>query len=280
MKNEKENFKFSVLMSVYAKENPEHFRLALQSNLVEQTLLPDEMVLVCDGPLTPALDAVISEFEEKCPDILRVHRLTENGGLGKALNSGMEQCRYDWIARADSDDVCDKHRFEIQMNYLQKHPEVDILGSCIDEFEESWQEPVRKKIMPLSHEGVVEMGKFRNPINHMTVVFRKTVILAAGSYQHLPYMEDYYMWIRAICNGARAENLPQYLVHARVGNGMAQRRGNRAQISSGKTLYRFMQEKHLISQWQYCRNMIALRGFVYLPNGLRSWIYQTILRKG
>ena len=136
MKNKKENFKFSVLMSVYAKENPEHFWLALHSNLVEQTLLPDEMVLVCDGPLTPELDAVIAEYQEKCPAILRVHRLSENGGLGKALNSGMEQCRYDWIARADSDDVCDAHRFEIQMNYLQEHPEVDILGSCIDEFEE------------------------------------------------------------------------------------------------------------------------------------------------
>ena len=270
---------FSVLMAVYAKENPEHFRLALQSNLVEQTLLPNEMILVCDGPLTPALDAVIAEYQEKCPDILRVHRLKENGGLGNALNFGLKQCQYEWVARSDSDDVCDEQRFELQMQYLQNHPDVDILGTCIDEFEEDWRSPARKKTMPSDHESIVKMGQFRNPINHMSVVFRKAVILEAGSYQHLPYMEDYDLWIRALCNGAKVENLPQYLVHARVGNGMVQRRGNRQQIASRRILDRHMLKHGMISYPQHWRNMLAISAFVYAPGALREWIYKTVLRK-
>lgn len=273
------NLKFSVLMSVYVKENPEFFSLALSSNLEEQTLMPDELVLVCDGPLTVELDNVIQRYEEKYPDILKVCRLPENRGLGKALNYGLEQCQYEWVARSDSDDVCDRRRFETQITYLNDHPDVDIVGSSIDEFKTDWKNPFRKKQMPLIHSEIVKMAKSRNPINHMTVMFRKSVILEAGSYQHLPLMEDYYLWVRAICCGAKIANLDQYLVHARVGNGMVHRRGNRAQIASRRILNKYMMERGMIGKVEATKNMIYIVGFTCCPNRVRKFVYDKLLRR-
>ena len=272
-------FKFSVLMSVYAKEQPDFLEAALRSNIDEQTLRPDELVLICDGPLTNALDEVINRFQTMYPDVLRVFRLSKNGGLGKALNYGLQQCSYEWVARSDSDDICDKRRFETQIAYLQTHPEIDILGACIDEFETDWQKPSREKGMPLTHEAIVRMAKTRNPINHMTVMFRKSVVLKAGSYQHLPLMEDYYLWVRAICDGARLANANQILVHVRVGNGMVRRRGNRIQITSRRELNSYMRKNGMISRVEAIRNMVYIVGFTSCPNWVRKFVYDKLLRR-
>ena len=266
-------------MSVYKKENPEYFSLALKSNLEDQTLLPTEMVLVCDGPLTEELDAVIQQYSEKHPDVLNVYRLAENGGLGKALNFGLEKCQYEWVARSDSDDVCDCRRFEIQADYLTNHPDVDALGSWIDEFDTDWKEPSRTKTMPLSCEAIAKMAKTRNPINHMTAMFRKSVVLGIGSYWHLPYMEDYFLWVRLLCAGAKLENLDRVLVHARVGNGMAARRGNRAQISSRRELNRYMVQHGMLSRVEAAVNMVLIVGFTCCPNWVRKFVYDKVLRR-
>lgn len=272
-------YKFSVLMSVYYREEPEFLRLALESNLEKQSLIPDEMVLVCDGPLTEELDKTIAEFEKRYPDILKVFRLEKNGGLGNALNFGLERCSYDWVARSDSDDICHPDRFRLQLEFLENNPDVDIISSYIDEFDEDWTCPVHKKKMPTDHDGIVNMAKFRNPINHMSAMFRKKAVTDVGSYQHLPYVEDYYLWVRAIVNGARLANVPEYLVHARIGNGMVKRRGNRAYIGSWKTLNKYMLENKMIGTLSYCKNMIAVRVFVYMPVGMKEFVYKYIFRK-
>ena len=273
-----ENPGFTVLMSVYKKEEPSFFDLSLQSILINQTLLPNEMVLVCDGPLTDELYAVIDKYQSAFPQILRVYKLENNVGLGQALNYGLDKCSYEWIARADSDDVCAADRFQKQIDYVTTH-EVDILSSYIDEFDTDYTKPIRIKTMPLSHEELVKMAKFRNPINHMTAMFKKSVIINAGSYVHLPYVEDYYLWVRAIANGAKLANIGECLVHARIGNGMAKRRGNKKSISSWRTINKFMLEHKMINRAEYFRNMLSIKIFVYTPTGLRNFVYKKILRK-
>lgn len=272
------NAAFSVLMSVYHKENPRHFDLSLESNLVKQTRLPDEMVLVCDGPLTEELDAVIQKYEALCPDVLQVYRLEQNVGLGKALSYGLEQCRYDYVARSDSDDICEETRFEKQLDFIVAR-ELDVVSSYISEFEEDPAVPLRVKRLPLEHEELAQMAKFRNPINHMATMFRKSKILEVGSYQHLAYVEDYYLWVRAIVGGAKLGNMDECLVHARVGNGMEKRRGNRAYIASWRQLSRYMRKHRMINRWEYLKNMISVRAFVYMPTSLKSYLYNHVLRK-
>ena len=103
--------KFSVLMSIYHREQPEFLRQCLQS-LCAQTLAADEVVLVYDGLLTPQLEAVAKGFQAALP--LKIVRLAENVGLGRALNEGLAHCSHDWVFRMDGDDICLPERFAFQ----------------------------------------------------------------------------------------------------------------------------------------------------------------------
>lgn len=269
---------FSVLMSVYYKENPKFFDISLKSNLIDQTLTPNEFVLVCDGELTPELEKVIAKYKCLCPNVFKVYR-KENGGLGKALNFGLPKCTYSLVARSDSDDVCDKTRFEKQVSYMEQHPEIGIISSYIDEFIDDWNKPTHVKTLPLTHEELYEMSKFRNPLNHMSVMMRKNDILRIGSYRHIPYVEDYELWVRAMINGIKIGNIDEVLVHARTGNGMVQRRGTKKYIKSWHLMNKDMIKAGMIGYITYIRNMLAITAFVFMPVGLKHFLYKKILRK-
>lgn len=271
--------KFSVLMSVYAKEKAEFFDRSLQSNLDDQTRKPDEFVLICDGPMNEDLDFVIAKYEDKYPDIFKVYRTEQNQGLGKALNYGLAKCSYGIVLRSDSDDVCAADRFEIQVSYMERHPQIAVCSSYIDEFDNDWEKPDKKKTLPLTNKELYEMAKFRNPINHMAAAFRKNVIMEIGSYRHVPYVEDYELWVRTLINGYQLANIDKVLVHARVGNGMVGRRGNRQYITSWKELSSYMKENGMISNIEYVRNMIAVRAFVYMPSDAKEFLYKALLRR-
>ena len=274
-----DEFQFSVLMSVYAKENASHFQLALESNIENQTVRPTEFILVCDGPLTDALNRVAECYQERYPDMFRVYRLESNVGLGEALHFGLDKCTCEIVARADSDDICSPNRFEKQLHYLYSHPEIDVVGSYVNEFDSDYRVPLRKKDVPLDHHAIAKMMKTRNPMNHMTVMFRKSSVCSAGSYQPLDYVEDYYLWIRAVHQGIKFANMPEYLVNARVGNGMETRRGNKKYIGSWKKLGRYMLENGMISRTEFAKNMLAIRVFVYMPSKARAFLYKKVLRK-
>ena len=79
-------FKYSVLMSVYYKERAEYLRQSIES-IQKQTVPTNDLVLVCDGALTPELDAVIAVKQQEMGSVLNVIRLAKNGGLGNALNA-------------------------------------------------------------------------------------------------------------------------------------------------------------------------------------------------
>jgi lipopolysaccharide/colanic/teichoic acid biosynthesis glycosyltransferase/glycosyltransferase involved in cell wall biosynthesis len=274
-----ESEKFSVLMSVYSKENAEFFDLSLNGILNKQTRKPDEFVLVCDGPLTKELDTVVDKYKSAYPDVFKVYRTEQNQGLGKALNYGLSKCTYDIVLRADSDDICVENRFAIQVGFMEKHPDIAVCSSYIDEFDTDWNKPEKKKELPLTNKELYEMAKFRNPINHMAAGFRKNIILEIGSYHHIPYVEDYELWVRTLIHGYKLANIDQVLVHARVGNGMVKRRGNKEYIKSWKQLSQYMLTNHMINHSLYVRNIIAVTTFVYMPGNIKEIIYKTLLRK-
>lgn len=270
---------FSVLMSVYSKENPIFFNLALKSNLDDQTRIPDEFILVCDGPLTDELNAVIEKYQNKYPDIFKLYKIEVNQGLGNALKYGLDKCSNDIVVRSDSDDICSNNRFEIQVGYLETHKNIAVVSSYIDEFDEDWTKPDRTKTLPLTSMELYEFAKFRNPINHMASGFRKHIILKIGSYQHIPYVEDYELWVRTMINGYEIANIDKILVHARTGNGMTKRRGNKEYINSWRILGSYMYKNGMITKIQYYRNQIAIRMFVYMPVSIKELAYKKTLRK-
>ena len=184
--------KFSVLMSIYKKEEPKYFSEALES-VLNQTVMPNEIVIIEDGILTKELQDVIIKYKEKYPDIIKNYPLKENKGLGLALNYGVTKCKHNLIARMDTDDIALPTRFEKQLEIFEKNPSYDIVGGNILEFAEGTN-ITNTRIVPEKKEEIYKYAKKRNPMNHVTVMFKKDTILEVGNYENLPYFEDYYLW--------------------------------------------------------------------------------------
>lgn len=261
-------------MSVYARESAPAFDAALAS-LAVQTVLPAEIVLVKDGPLTADLDAVIERYRQSLP--IRLIDLPTNGGLANALNEGLRTITQPWVMRFDSDDVCVPTRLEAQMAWMQAG-NVDLFGGQIDEFDTNPAQPMRQRMVPLTHQEIMRFARQRNPFNHMTVCYRTQLVQEVGGYPAIPYMEDYALWLTLLSRGARTGNLPEVLVHARVGNGMVERRGGTAYVRSEWRLQALMRDLQLKSSL-HCVCDGALRSAVFLaPLSLRRLVYRDVLR--
>ncbi len=167
---------YSVLMSVYYKEKPEYLRQAMDS-MIHQTVPTDDFVLVCDGPLTADLDAVIAEKQQELGTILNVVRLEKNGGLGNALNEGIKHCRHELIARMDSDDISYPDRCEKQMKLFEKHPEYDVISGTVVEFNEKQKKSKIQKKVPENQREILNYSKRRNPVNHPCVMYKKDAVI-------------------------------------------------------------------------------------------------------
>lgn len=267
---------FSVLLSVYYKEKPEYLRASLMS-ILEQTLLPDEIVLVKDGPLTESLDKVISEMAEKYP-IIKVCALDKNVQLGRALSFGVEVCKYELIARMDTDDIAVNNRFEMQYQYMLEHPEIAVSGGFIEEFNDNSAETTIKK-MPIDDKQIHKYMRYRNPLNHMTVMFRKSAVLNAGNYQHFPFLEDYHLWNRVYANGGKLSNIPEVLVRARTSDAMYERRGGIKYGNQYLKLRKMQHQLKITNMMEYVIGCILSLAISFQSGAVRKLIYVNILRK-
>ena len=266
---------YSVLMSLYRKENPEYLRFALES-IINQTLKPDEIVLVEDGPLTAELYAVVEEYKEYLTIVVN----EQNLGLGLALNRGLLACRNELVARMDTDDISKLNRCEMQIKYFEEYPDTTILGGQIEEFITSPQKVVGKRIVPETDTELKEYMKKRCPFNHMTVMFRKTDVLKAGNYQDWFWNEDYYLWIRLAIDGCKFANLDETLVYTRVGADMYQRRGGDKYFKSEMAIHKLMLEKGIIDSVTYSVNCLKrLIVEKLMPNRVRGWAYKKFARE-
>lgn len=267
---------FSVLMSVYHKEKPEYLRQSIDS-VFNQTLTPDEVILVEDGPLTKELYSVLDELTGKYP-LLRRLPLSENRGLGRALNKGLKECSHELVARMDTDDICFPDRFEVQKNFMDAHPEVDVCSGWLEEFEGNIDNVRSIKQLPETHEKIARYLKKRNPMNHPAVMFRKSAVLRCGGYQHFLLFEDWHLWVRMYKGGSIFANIPRLLLHFRSSPDLFKRRGG---LKYAKDSMRFqwgLYKSGLISLPTAVCNSI-MRGTVYLlPNHLREFIYFSFLR--
>lgn len=270
--------KFSVLMSVYFKEDPNYFKSSLESILINQTLRPTELVLICDGDLTPGLEAVIKEFSILYPEILKVYR-KENGGLGKALNYGLPKCSYDLVARADSDDICKPSRFEKQIKYMSEHPEVGVLSSWVDEFTSIPGDTDLVKDLPENHNDIYIFARTRCPINHPTAVFRKKLVLEVGGYQVDYFPEDYFLWIKLLQNKVIFYNIQESLVWFRFSQDTFKRRGGWKYACDEVCTQINIYKLGFISLPLFVKNVSIRVCTRLMPNWLRGKLYQRFLRK-
>ena len=241
--------------------------------------MPNEIVLVVDGPVSAELNRVIDMYEDKF-NIFKIIRLKKNGGLGNALKIAVENSTYELIARMDSDDVSLPARFEEQLKFFVLNPETDVVGGNITEFIGNENNVVGMRSVPLTNEAIREYMKIRCAFNHMSVMYKKSAVQSAGGYQDWFCNEDYYLWIRMWLNGAIFANTGSVLVNVRVGEEMYQRRGGKKYFSSEKRLQDYMLKQGMINWYIYIKN-VSKRMIVQklMPNKIRGWVFRTFARK-
>lgn len=272
--------KYSVLMSVYAKDNPEHLGIALKSIYDDQTRKPDEIVVVFDGQLTNELYLVLDEFYKGKETVVRYYPQKENKGLGEALKIGGAMCTGDYIFRMDSDDISDSLRFEKQIAYIEQNPEVDVFGTDISEFYYSpLEDNLRVRSCPAHHRDILKLARNRNPFNHMSVCIKRSALQECGGYQPLMLYEDYYLWVRMIANGCTLGNINESLVRVRIGNGFYSRRSSNARIKSCIKLQKYMLEHHINNIFDALFNILCIVVFTYCPAWVKKFVYDKFLRK-
>ena len=276
---EKSQGDFSVIMSVYAGDKAEYLQEAIDS-IYANTLLPSEIVLVVDGPVGDEIKTVVKKYESQGPDSFRAIWLEKNQGHGNARRVAMENVSCELVAVMDSDDLCVPDRFSLQVEYMQKYPEISIVGGNIAEFIDTVDNVIGRRIVPKDNDSIYAWLKKRCPFNHVSVMFKKTDILSVGGYIDWHYDEDYYLWIRMAEKGYKFANLSEILVNVRVGKEMYQRRGGWKYFISEYKLQKYMLAKRIINPLRFSWNVV-LRFFlqVFLPNKLRGFVFQQFARQ-
>lgn len=267
-----DGFKFSVLLSVYAKESPEYLRQALFSIYDAQMLKPDQVVLVKDGPLSVELDVVVEQWGLRLPGILTVVELPQNVGLATALNEGLKYCKHDLVARMDTDDIATPDRFQKQASFMASNPDVAVSSGCIEEWDQSFSTKISERRLPLDHNSIYKFAKKRSPISHAAVIFKKSAVSDVGGYPAI-YPEDYPLWGTMLVKGYIFKNLPDVLLKVRVGNALVERRGKEF-LKGEVKVYQYLHSIGLINKVELLRS-VALRSVVRLsPVWLKKILYK------
>jgi len=270
---------FSLLISVYAKDDPKFLNQALKS-IKQQSLVPDQIVLVEDGSLTASLNNSIEDCTAQFAHIQfdRI-KLESNLGLANALNVGLKHCRHEWVARMDSDDFSVQSRFEDQIRFIEKHPDYSVVGGWTEQRDTRLERILGYKKHPVSHDEIHKKSKWRCPMAHVSVMFRKDHVIDAGSYD-IKYtsVEDYALWSTMLVRGYKFANIDKVLVQVRSGKEMIYRRGGRDYFRKEKSLLRYQNEIGLLTKFELMRNLMIRIAFRFLPAGLRYQITYRFLR--
>lgn len=268
------NKDYSVLMSVYCKEQPCFLARSIES-VMQQTIPPSDFLIVCDGVLTKELYDVINNKKKKYRCI-RVLYQNNNMGLGESLNNGLSHIENDIVMRMDSDDVCLPERAEIQLSYLD---EFDLVGSWVSEFENDEINIIGIRAVPEKYDEIIKFSKLRNPFNHPSVMFKKEVVVLAGNYQQLLFFEDYYLWLRVLKKTKKVMNIQKVLVNMRSGYLMRSRRGGKEYRKSLIALRKYMLHQNIINWFEYVFYSLGQIAFSCLPIKIKDFLYRRKLRK-
>lgn len=269
--------KYSVLMTVYTKDKPEYFSLALDS-MLNQTYMPDEIVIVKDGPVTNSLQRVIDERAKQGVPIVQV-QLPQNKGLGLALNEGLRVVKNELIARMDSDDYSLAERCELQVREFEKNPKLDIIGCPVLEFTDTIDNIVGERKVPLTNEEIYKFAKTRDPFNHPTVMYRKSMIEKVGCYSDYRKNQDTELWIKLLSEGAVCKNLAEPVFRFRFDEGTYRKRKSWVNTKILIEIRYRAWKSGFNSFGEFLTVAVGQTGMYLLPVVFQKFLYQKILRR-
>lgn len=268
---------YSVLMSIYSLDNPLWLDESIES-IMNQTFKTNNFVIVKDGYLGLELEQIIDKYNNKYPGIFNIISQSIQKGLGESLKIGVLQCKNEYIARMDSDDISVNDRIEKQLKKMIEL-NLDIVGSNIGEFNNNINDCKFVRNLPENDEQIKKYCKKRNPFGHSSVIIKKDKILKAGNYRpDYKYCEDYDLWIRMIQKGAKCYNFKQILTYMRVNKNFYKRRGG---IKYLIYIAKFKKMEYKTGYFSLSDYIISLGASILvclLPNNIRRYFYNNILR--
>lgn len=269
-------------MCVYEKDNTLYFKEALES-VVNQSLLPNQIVLVVDGPIGKDLQKVIDTFTLKAQDLgilFYVTYLQENVGHGKARRISIEKAKYDLIALMDADDISKYNRFQIQTKIFEEDTDVSIVGGQIMEIAHDTKKQISIRAVPSKDKDIKQYMKMRCPFNQMSIMFKKNDVIKAGNYVDFYHNEDYYLWVRMYLVGFKFYNTTEILVNVRINEEFYSRRGGWRYFLSEFKLQKIMYNNSIISVYRFIFNsLVRFVLQVLLPDSIRGFIFKKLFRK-
>lgn len=268
--------KFSVLMAIYKNDDPVWLKEAIDS-VFNQTIIPNEVIVVHDGKIGKNLINVVDDCSKKYKCITFIG-YEENQGLGFALNYGLKHCSNEIIARMDSDDICSNNRFEKELKILSGDSNITIVGSNVNEFIGTKDNIICRKIVPETMKDIKAYSKKRSPFNHPSVMFKKKDVISVGSYIELHRLEDYYLWYRLLQKGFKGYNIQEDLLYMRTTNDFYARRG-KGVLKSRMILNKIMLRDKYINIFEYAYINIIYLINACIPNFARKIIYKCFFRK-
>jgi glycosyltransferase involved in cell wall biosynthesis len=269
---------YTALISLYAKEKPEYLHESMAS-VFAQTVQPEQIVVVKDGPLTSELDMALEEYDAEHPNLFTFISYSENKGLWYALRQGIPACRNEFIMRMDTDDYSLPTRAETQLTVYARHPELGCVGSVVVEFSENISNPVSFVDLPELDAEIRKFGKKRCPFRHPTLMYRKSAVERAGNYQQMPTFEDYDLYMRLASAGCRFYNIQKPLVYVRSNPDFFARRGGMAYMHNMMHFETTCLRRSDISFFEYLATVVPRVAVCLMPNSLRTSVYTRFLRK-
>ncbi|MCF0143050.1 MAG: glycosyltransferase, partial [Parasporobacterium sp.] len=262
--------------STYKNDKPEELKSAIES-MLSQTVLPDQFVLVCDGPVGEGLEAVITGYEKAENGCFTVVRLEKNSGLGNALNEGLKHCRNELVARMDADDISVNNRCELQLKAYEAQPEIALLSGTVQEFCDDINVSTGSRKVPESYEEILSYSKKRTPFNHPCMMFKKSAVVETGGYSEEYHLfEDYHLWVRMLMKGYKAANLRDVLLYMRTPADMYKRRGGKKYADDMLRFHKWLKSTGYTNQMTYLTGAVPHAVVCVLPNGLRKLVYKIL----
>lgn len=266
--------KFTVILPVYFRENPENLKKSVAS-LLAQTLLPDEIIIVIDGQVGPELSSVLKIVDKE--SIVKVLQLKKNYGVGIARKKAIDIANNSVIALMDSDDICLENRFEKQIAII-KNKNIDVVGAWIEEFKNDPKDACSLRKVPIEHSEIYSFGKWRMPVNNVTLMFKLDAYNQVGGYSPQGKNEDWDLIVKLLANGYKFYNIPEVLVYARAGTAMIQRRRGMEHTISGFKIFKKMYKLHYIGLFHLISNVLIRLILRLLPMGATLLVYRFFLR--
>lgn len=264
----------SVLMCVYDGDRASYFREAVDS-MLDQTVRPDELVIVVDGPVGKNMVKLLGEIEKKSGAV-KIVELPKNVGVGMASNEGLKHCKNELVAKMDADDIAVPGRLELQLAAFEKDPKLALLGGQLAEFSEDRNKVVSMRKVPTTAKAIKKFARRRSPFNNQTVMYKKSAVLAVGGYPELNRSEDYYLFSKLMAEGYRVKNLAEVLVYFRLDKDAI---GRRRTWRHTKEIIHARNEIRKLGVSGWLDFVIAAAGQIMvfvLPSFFARWLYRRL----